>query len=57
MSLNRKHFINWQQLITYIRNNTGYDTEIIENVLDAETMFLLNIDVNKLNNDEDKKAV
>ena len=33
MSLNRKHFINWQQLITYIRNNTGYDTEIIENVL------------------------
>lgn len=38
---NEEQFVDFDELLNFIHDSTGFDKEIIEKVLDAETRFLI----------------
>nr|DAJ86195.1 MAG TPA: hypothetical protein [Caudoviricetes sp.] len=38
---NEEQFVEFDDILNFIHESTGYDKEIIEKVLDAETRFLI----------------
>lgn len=40
---NEEQFVEFDEILNFIHENTGFDKEVIEKVLDAETRFLLNL--------------
>jgi hypothetical protein len=38
---NEEQFVDFDDILNFIHESTGYDKEIIEKVLDAETRFLI----------------
>lgn len=41
-NINKEQIIDFDDILNFIHKSTGYDKEIIEIVLDAETRFLIN---------------
>lgn len=40
-SINKEQIVDFDDILNFIHESTGYDKEIIEKVLDAETRFLI----------------
>lgn len=38
---NEEQFVEFDEILDFIHDSTGFDKEIIEKVLDAETRFLI----------------
>ena len=38
---NEEQFVDFDEILNFIHDSTGFDKEIIEKVLDAETRFLI----------------
>ena len=38
---NEEQFVEFDEILNFIHENTGFDKEVIEKVLDAETRFLI----------------
>lgn len=38
---NEEQFVEFDEILNFIHDSTGFDKEIIEKVLDAETRFLI----------------
>ena len=38
---NEEQFVDFDEILNFIHESTGFDKEIIEKVLDAETRFLI----------------
>nr|DAR15271.1 MAG TPA: hypothetical protein [Caudoviricetes sp.] len=38
---NEEQFVEFDEILNFIHGSTGFDKEIIEKVLDAETRFLI----------------
>ena len=38
---NEEQFVDFEEILNFIHDSTGFDKEIIEKVLDAETRFLI----------------
>lgn len=38
---NEEQFVEFDEILNFIHESTGFDKEIIEKVLDAETRFLI----------------